>query len=94
MNRSDIEDQFCNQFDHEDAKEIFNHFIKELRQSILNGDQITFRGFGSFYTKITDQKHNVRNPRSNVVYGKSNRVYTRFKAYRSFLDQINKEDQK
>jgi len=68
MNRSELVKIFTERFRLSDgeAADFVNHFFDAIRQSLVEGDRVEIRGFGSF--KMRDyQPYTGRNPKSGEI---------------------------
>lgn len=69
---------FCG-FNKDQAKRILTLFFQEIRNSMLNGELVDIRGFGSFFISSPAVTENTR------------RVFPKFKAKRSLSRRMNHE---
>ncbi len=73
-----------------DAQEIVNHFMKEVREALESGENVYLRGFGSFVIKTRKAKKG-RNISKNVTIDIPAHNIPSFKPARVFLEQVKKK---
>jgi len=68
MNRSELIKIFTERFRLSDteAADFVNHFFDAIRQSLIEGDRVEIRGFGSFKMREY-QPYTGRNPKTGAV---------------------------
>lgn len=70
-----------------DAQEIVNHFMKEVRSALETGENVYLRGFGSFVIKTRKAKKG-RNISKNVTIDIPAHNIPSFKPAKDFLDEV------
>ena len=74
-----------------DLEKIFDLFLKEIIETLLNKRSIEIRSFGTFFVKEIKEKKQARNPKTgeNIYVPKKNKV--RFRASKRLKELINKQ---
>ena len=74
----------------EDLEKIFDLFLEEIIETLLNKKSIEIRSFGSFFVKEIKEKKQARNPKTgeNIYVPKRNKI--RFRASKRLKELINK----
>ena len=74
----------------EDLEKIFDLFLEEIIETLLNKKSIEIRSFGTFFVKEIKEKKQARNPKtSEIIYvPKKNKL--RFRASKRLKEIINK----
>ena len=74
----------------EDLEKIFDLFLEEIIEALLNKKSIEIRSFGTFFVKEIKEKKQARNPKtSEIIYvPKKNKL--RFRASKRLKELINK----
>ena len=72
----------------EDIDDLFNIFIKKIRNSLQSGQNIEIRGFGTLSRKINKEKF-VRNPKTNEKLYKNQSYKLHFKIGKILHKKIN-----
>jgi integration host factor subunit beta len=75
----------------EDIDDLFNIFIKKIRNSLQGGQNIEIRGFGTLSRKINRAKE-VRNPKTNEKLFKNQSYKLHFKIGKILHKRINDID--
>ena len=75
----------------EDIDDLFNIFIKKIRNSLQSGQNIEIRGFGTLSRKINRAKE-VRNPKTNEKLFKNQSYKLHFKIGKILHKRINDID--
>ena len=75
----------------EDIDDLFNIFIKKIRNSLQRGQNIEIRGFGTLSRKINRAKE-VRNPKTNEKLFKNQSYKLHFKIGKILHKRINDID--
>jgi len=70
-----------------DAQEIVNHFMKEVRSALETGENVYLRGFRSFVIKTRKAKKG-RNISKNVTIDIPAHNIPSFKPAKDFLDEV------
>ena len=77
LNRSELED-------------ILDIFYDSISDALKNGKSIEIRGLGRWYFKRLKENFNVRNPSTNELIYKPERVKVKFRASKNLNKIINK----
>tara|TARA_B100001057_G_scaffold93233_1_gene89594 strand:- start:56 stop:337 length:282 start_codon:yes stop_codon:yes gene_type:complete len=77
LNRSELED-------------ILDIFYDSISDALKNGKSIEIRGLGRWYFKRLKENFNVRNPSTNELIYKPERVRVKFRASKNLNKIINK----
>ena len=77
LNRSELED-------------ILDIFYDSISEALKNGKSIEIRGLGRWYFKRLKENFNVRNPSTNELIYKPERVKVKFRASKNLNKIINK----
>ena len=74
----------------EDLEKIFDLFLQEIMETLLNKKSIEIRSFGTFFVKEIKEKKQARNPKTgeNIYVPKRNKI--RFRASKRLKELINK----
>tara|TARA_B100001057_G_scaffold499994_1_gene612876 strand:- start:1262 stop:1543 length:282 start_codon:yes stop_codon:yes gene_type:complete len=74
----------------EDLEKIFDLFLEEIMDKLLNKKSIEIRSFGTFFVKEMKEKKQARNPKTgeNIYVPKRNKI--RFRASKRLKELINK----
>ena len=91
MNRSELIAAFAERFgmlSDNEADDFVNHFFDAIRQSLIEGDRVEIRGFGSF--KMRDyQPYTGRNPKSGEIVTVGPKRTPHFRAGRKLAALLN-----
>ena len=73
-----------------DLEKIFDLFLEEIIETLLNKKSIEIRSFGTFFVKEIKEKKQARNPKTgeNIYVPKRNKL--RFRASKRLKELINK----
>ena len=77
-----------NNLSNDDIEQLFNIFIKKITNSLINGQNIEMRGFGTLSRKINKEKF-VRNPKTNQKLFKNESYKLHFKIGKILHQKIN-----
>ena len=74
----------------EDLEKIFDLFLEEIIETLLNKKSIEIRSLGTFFIKEIKEKKQARNPKTgeNIYVPKRNKI--RFRASKKLKELINK----
>ena len=74
-----------------DLEKIFELFLQEIINSLLNKKSIEIRSLGTFFIKEMKEKKQARNPKTgeNIYVPKRNKI--RFRASKRLKELINKQ---
>ena len=73
-----------------DLEAILDVFSKSISETLIKGRTIEIRGFGRWHFKKLKENFNARNPATNELIYKPERVKVRFKASKRLNEIINK----
>jgi len=68
---------------------IIDSFSESISGALKKGNSVEIRGFGRWYFKRLKENFNARNPATNELIYKPERVKIRFRASRKLLKKIN-----
>ena len=68
---------------------VINTFSQNITETLKKGNSVEIRGFGRFYTKKLKENFNARNPATNKLIYKPERVKVRFRASKKLNKLIN-----
>ena len=68
---------------------VINTFSQNISETLKKGNSVEIRGFGRFYTKKLKENFNARNPATNKLIYKPERVKVRFKVSKKLNKIIN-----
>ncbi|OUW63646.1 MAG: integration host factor subunit beta [bacterium TMED198] len=68
---------------------VINSLVISISDSLMRGERVDIRGFGSFYIKKRDARE-ARNPSTNEVIKLSERFVPYFKVSKLLKDKVNK----
>ena len=77
-----------NNLSDDDIEQLFNIFIKKITNSLINGQNIEMRGFGTLSRKTNKEKF-VRNPKTNQKLFKNQSYKLHFKIGKILHQKIN-----
>ena len=77
-----------NNLNDDDIELLFDIFIKKITNSLIKGQNIELRGFGTFSRKINKEKF-VRNPKTNERLYKNKSYKLHFKTGKILHNKIN-----
>ncbi len=69
---------------------ILDTFSKSISKALAEGKNVEIRGFGRWYCKKLKENFNARNPLTNQLIYKPDRVKVRFKPAKKLNKLINK----
>lgn len=72
-----------------EIKEFINLFFQEISICLKKGNALQIRGFGRWYRKKIKENFNARNPSTNELIYKPERVKIRFKPSKFLKKKIN-----
>ena len=81
MNKSDLVKEILNKnkkYKFSEVEKIVNTFFKEIINALINQRRIELRGFGSFFTKISD-KRVCFNPKNCQKIEINKKIHPKFK---------------
>ena len=68
---------------------VINVFIKSISHALKNGKSVQIKGLGRWYLKKLKENYNARNPKTNELIYKPERVKVRFKVSKKLNRKIN-----
>ncbi len=68
---------------------VINIFIKSISHALKNGKNVQIKGLGRWYLKKLKENYNARNPKTNELIYKPERVKVRFKVSKKLSRKIN-----
>ncbi|HOG76175.1 MAG TPA: HU family DNA-binding protein [Candidatus Marinimicrobia bacterium] len=72
-----------------DTEVVINGFIETIKDALLNGERVDFRGFGNFSLKVRKPKK-ARNPGTNEEISLPSRIVPVFKPSKLFKGEISR----
>ena len=72
-----------------ELNQIVSIFSKSISDALKNRNAVEIRGLGRFYCKKLKENFNARNPASNKLIYKPERIKIRFKASKKLNKKIN-----
>tara|TARA_B100000963_G_scaffold180987_2_gene157303 strand:+ start:1948 stop:2229 length:282 start_codon:yes stop_codon:yes gene_type:complete len=69
---------------------VTEEFSLSILNALKNGRSVEIRNFGNFYTKKLKENFNARNPATNELIYKPERIKIRFKPSKNLKKMINK----
>ena len=69
---------------------VINTFSQNITVTLKKGNSVEIRGFGRFYTKKLKENFNARNPATNKLIYKPERVKVRFRPAKQLKQIVNK----
>jgi len=69
---------------------VINTFSQNISETLKKGNSVEIRGFGRFYTKKLKENFNARNPATNKLMYKPERVKVRFRPAKKLKQIVNK----
>jgi len=73
-----------------DLEKIFELFLQEIINTLLNKNSIEIRSLGTFFIKEIKEKKQARNPKSGEIIYVPKRNRIRFRASKRLKELINK----
>ncbi len=77
------------QLNQSEIENIINIFIKNTHEILKDGNNLEIRGFGRWYHKILKENFKARNPSTNKLIYKPERVKIRFRPFKKLKKLIN-----
>ena len=77
------------QLNQSELASIIDNFTESISEALKKGNSIEIRGFGHWYWKKLKENYNVRNPSTNELLYKPERVKLRFKSSKKLNKLIN-----
>jgi len=76
---------------HSELEILIDIFSKSILEALKAGNNVEIRGLGRFYCKKLKENYNLRNPATNELIYKPERVKIRFKASKRLNKIINEQ---
>ena len=77
------------QLNQSEIETVISTFSQNITKTLKKGNSVEIRGFGRFYTKKLKENFNARNPATNELIYKPERVKVRFKPAKKLKQLIN-----
>ena len=77
------------QLNKSELENIIDNFSENISNALKSGKNVEIRRFGRWYFKKLKENYNARNPATNELIYKPERVKIRFKASKNFNKRIN-----
>tara|TARA_B100000963_G_scaffold313549_1_gene291562 strand:- start:626 stop:907 length:282 start_codon:yes stop_codon:yes gene_type:complete len=72
-----------------EIEQVINIFSESISNSLISGKNVEIRGFGRLYCKKLKENFNARNPSTNKLIYKPERVKIRFRSSKKLYKRIN-----
>ena len=92
MTKSELIERLADKLDHLAAKDVeqaIKEILEMMAHTLSKGERIEIRGFGRWYCKKLKENFNARNPATNELIYKPERVKIRFRASKKLNKIIN-----
>ena len=77
------------QLNHFEINKLLEIFSESISEALASGNSVEIRGFGRWYCKKLKENYNARNPSTNELIYKPERVKVRFKPSKKLNKIIN-----
>ena len=77
------------QLNQSEIETVLNIFSQNILKSLIRGNSVEIRGLGRFYVKKLKENFNARNPATNELIYKPERLKIRFKPAKKLKKIIN-----
>ena len=77
------------QLNKSDLELVLDIFSQEISKALKNGNNVEIRGFGRWYCKKLKENYNARNPATNELLYKPERIKIRFRSSKKLYKRIN-----
>ncbi len=77
------------QLNQSEIEDIINIFSQNISKSLKKGNSVEIRGFGRLYIKRLKESFNARNPATNELIYKPERIKIRFRPAKKLKQIIN-----
>ena len=77
------------QLNQSEIEDIINIFSQNISKSLKKGNSVEIRGFGRLYIKRLKENFNARNPATNELIYKPERIKIRFRPAKKLKQIIN-----
>ena len=78
------------QLNQSEIETVISTFSQNITKTLKKGNSVEIRGFGRFYTKKLKENFNARNPATNELIYKPERVKVRFRPAKKLKQIVNK----
>ena len=78
------------QLNHSELENVLSIFSDSIKEALITGKEVEIRNFGSFRISKLKANSNLRNPSTNELIYRPDRVKIRFKASKKLNKIINK----
>ena len=91
MTKADIVNEISNKtgLTKIETEVVINSLVASISESLMRGERVDIRGFGSFYIKKREARE-ARNPATNQVIKLSERFVPFFKVSKILKEKVNK----
>ena len=92
MSRKKLKNQLKeknSQLNQSEIETVLNIFSQNILKSLIRGNSVEIRGLGRFYVKKLKENFNARNPATNELIYKPERLKIRFKPAKKLKKIIN-----
>ena len=72
-----------------ELEKVIDTFTQSIKTALKNGNSVEIRNFGRWYIKKLKENYNARNPKTNEIIYKPERIKVRFKASKKLNKLIN-----
>lgn len=93
MTKSELIEKITSQNPHltqKDVEKVINVIFNTISNSLVNGDRVEFRGFGTFSVR-TRSARVAKNPRTGAQVKVGERKIPHFKCGKNLFDEMNKK---
>ena len=77
------------QLNQSEIEAIVDIFLRDISNALKNGINVEIRGLGIWYNKKLKENYNARNPTTNKLIYKPERIKVRFRAAKKLKQIIN-----
>ncbi len=77
------------QINQSEIEKVLDVFSESISHALKRGNNVEIRGLGRWYCKILKENFNARNPATNELIYKPDRVKIRFKPSKNLKKKIN-----
>ena len=73
-----------------ELENVLNILTESISFTLENGGEVEIRGLGRWYCKKIKENFNARNPKTNELIYKPERIKVKFKSSKKLIKEINK----
>ncbi len=73
-----------------ELENVLNILTESISFTLKNGGEVEIRGLGRWYCKKIKENFNARNPKTNELIYKPERLKVKFKSSKKLIKEINK----